>query len=108
MGLLHSESQKLLAEDGSQHLDPFRQGNFRRRQCDEHMDVIRHNDVATNSYVVIPRPVAERAEHFMDLTSHEETTAFVSVERHEIKGPNRRKQSVEPRRTPRIFEGSFF
>src|SRR2546423_15492540 len=103
MGLLHSELQKLFAEDGSQPLAPFRQGNFRRPQCDEQMDVIRHNDVATNSYVVISRPVAERAEHFMDLPSHEETTAFVSVERQEIKGPNRRKHSVEPRRTPRKF-----
>jgi len=67
------------------------------------MDVIRHNHIAADGYVVLLCFEIEFAKCLVDFVSGQHASAIVCIERDEIKRPDIMKQSLESRRPSRPF-----
>jgi hypothetical protein len=71
------------------------------RKSGKEMNVIRHNDVATNGDIMLPGLSRKNAKCVVNFITCQESLTFVCVECDEVERANIVKQMGEPGRTPR-------
>ena len=72
-----------------------------RRKSGKEMNVIGHNNIATNSDIMLLRFSRKHAKGVVNFITCQEAPALVCVECDEVERANIVKQTDEPGRTPR-------
>jgi hypothetical protein len=99
MRFLAAKPKQFFSDDGSQRVDPFGKRDSSRRNRDEEMNVIGHNDVTADGNVMSLPADAKIPENIVDLFSGQQSKPLMRVEGYEEKRMNRRIDRFQSRRT---------
>jgi hypothetical protein len=86
--LVNSKLKQFLANDIAQRLNPGGQGDAMPRKSDKNMDVIGHDDIATNGNIMLLGINKKDAKGVMDFIACQQVLPFISIERDEVERPN--------------------